>query len=286
MNANIPDLTEKAMLVSLTISAWTARKYDRKATDRVISDFGAAESAGRFNKLLVNLGSVQAYQKVAGAARTFHYGNTLPWIHDGADIISVDHFFTYSEKLRDFEQQFNAAAADFIAQYPALVAQAGRDLGELFNTADYPTPAEIAAKFKFAVKVSPLPSARDFRVQLGADEVEKIKAQLDADIKDGLQGALSEIWQRMHSAVKHLVEKLGDTKGIFRDSLIGNLTELCAVLPKLNIGNDATINGMIADIKSTLCDYVPNELRDDPKLRKQAAAAAADILKKMDSYIS
>jgi len=276
------DLTERAMLVSLSISAWTARKHDRNATESVISRFDCSETAGRFNKLLVNLGSVQTYQRIMGAARTFHYANTLPWIHDGADIISVDHFQAYSEKMREFQSQFNAAAADFLEQYPQLIAQAERDLGGLFDARDYPSPRELASKFSFSVRFSQLPASRDFRVAIGTDEVNRIRKQLDEDIKTGLDSAMSEIRARLGRAVKHMSEKLTDAKGIFRDSLISNLSELCNILPKLNLTDSPEITALVDEVKRNLCGFQPDELREDPALRKTAARAAADILKKLD----
>jgi hypothetical protein len=38
-------------------------------------------------------------------------------------------------------------------------------------------------------------------------------------------------------------------------------------------------------VESSLCNYEPQVLRDDEKVRKQAAKNAEDILKKMASYV-
>ena len=47
------DLTHDAMLVSLRISAWSGRLYDRKASNHVAVHHEASASAGRYNKCLL-----------------------------------------------------------------------------------------------------------------------------------------------------------------------------------------------------------------------------------------
>ena len=45
-------LSDKALLVQLSISQWTARKYDKRATEQVNNANNAAMTAGRYNKSL------------------------------------------------------------------------------------------------------------------------------------------------------------------------------------------------------------------------------------------
>ena len=47
------NLTHDAMLVSLRISAWSGRLYDRKASNHVAVHHEASASAGRYNKCLL-----------------------------------------------------------------------------------------------------------------------------------------------------------------------------------------------------------------------------------------
>jgi hypothetical protein len=76
-------LSEKAMLVNLKISVWTARKFDPKVTQEIERSHNTRGDIGRFNKALVSLKSVKKYQVIAGEIRTFHYANTLPWGDEG-----------------------------------------------------------------------------------------------------------------------------------------------------------------------------------------------------------
>lgn len=65
------NLAEKALLVTLNISQWSARKYDRKVTEEV-NDTHQAKDAGRFNKLLIDKTHLDEIQKIVNEARHFH----------------------------------------------------------------------------------------------------------------------------------------------------------------------------------------------------------------------
>ena len=44
-------LSDKALLVQLNISQWTARKYDKKATEQVAATYNSAVQAGSTTSL-------------------------------------------------------------------------------------------------------------------------------------------------------------------------------------------------------------------------------------------
>lgn len=278
-------ITEKAMLVRLSISQWTARRFDPKATTHVIEDYGARPDSGRFNKLLVDLEAVKRYQKAANEARAFHYGNTLPWGDDESRILPTDNYLNYTKKMRELRSVFEGAVDEFVAEYPRLIEKAQEDLNGLFSTEDYPAPESLSEKFNFSVSVSPVPDSGDFRVSLSDDEVEQIKADIEARVKDSITEAMRDAWDRLFRAVKHMAEKLQEPGAIFRDSLVGNIVELCDVLPRLNLTNDPNLNKIIKDARAALASLNPKALRKYKLERKAAAGKAGDILKKMEAYM-
>jgi len=282
MNNN---LTEKAMLIRLSISQWTARKYDPKVTAEIIKSHNADPDSGRFNKMLVDLDCVKVYQKIAGESRTFHYSNTLSWGDDDSRILPAANYLPYTNKMREFAARFEGAVRDFIGLYPSLIDRAKNSLNGLFDPKDYPAPAELAGKYGFKVVVSPLPDAADFRVTLGQAEVDRIRDEIQETVKASIQGAIKDLWARLHSVVRHLADKLKDKDAIFRDSLINNIRELTDLLPRLNIVNDSDLNAMVDEVKRDLAGQNPETLRDDKYARFQAAADAEKIIKKMAAYM-
>jgi hypothetical protein len=48
-----PSLSSRAMLCSLSISMWSARKHDREASEEIAQRHGAQPDAGRYHKVLL-----------------------------------------------------------------------------------------------------------------------------------------------------------------------------------------------------------------------------------------
>ena len=67
------NLTHDAMLVSLRISAWSGRLYDRQASNHVAAHHDATASAGRYNKRLLPKAAFAALTATMSAARSCHY---------------------------------------------------------------------------------------------------------------------------------------------------------------------------------------------------------------------
>jgi hypothetical protein len=282
------DLTTRAMLVRLSISQWTARKCDKKITREVAQQHGAAEDAGRYNKTLIAKERLDAISKIATEARTAHYRNTLPWNDDGSRILPAARFMAYRDELNEIESRFTAAVEDFCRNYPDYVAAERTRLNGMFRIEDYPTHYEIRDAYSFATHIDPLPSADDFRVQLSQVETERIRQQIEERTAETTNAAMIDLWNRLYEVVKAAADKLsvpiGEDGSIFRDSLIGNVRDLVAILPDLNITNDPNLDEMVEQVKSALIHRRPDTLRTDAATRALAAQDAKSILDTMAAY--
>ncbi len=277
-------LAQKAMIVRLSITKWSARKYDRKVSREVADKYGTDQDRGRYNKVLVAQDNLTAIQKAESATRTFHYDNTLPWKDDGARILPAANFANYSAEIRKLKSDFQAATMDFCRNYPALVDQARLELAGLYDPADYPDPAAIGRKFAFEVEVDPLPTAADFRVTLQAGEVERIKAEIAGRLKEAEAEAMTDLFNRLYEVVKHMAGKLSDKEAIFRDSLVTNVQDLVDLLPRLNLTGDPHLETLRREVEAKLLGYEPDTLRKDQFARQETAQAASDILTAMAGY--
>jgi len=278
------DITKKAMLVRLSVSQWSARRLDQAASREVIESHGAVPDSGRFNKLLVDLAAVKRYQKASSEARVYHYAQTLPWGDDDSRILPASNYLNYTSRMREFRAAFEAAVAEFIGEYPALIGRASRDLNGLFKASDYPAADDLKDKFAFSVSVDPVPAADDFRVSLSEDEAAVVRADIEARVRVSINEAMADAWGRMFRAVKHLSDRLHDSDAIFRDSLIGNIKELCDVLPRLNLTDDPALAAVIGEAQASLASLDPDSLRKRPLDRAAAARDADAILSKMAGY--
>lgn len=282
------NLHTKAMLVSLTVRQWSARKLDRQATNDIHSANGADSTAGRYNKLLVDKSAIQRVAKIAGKIRTEHYKLTLPWADDGARILPANMFAEYTAVMRKLSAEFNNAADTFTNEYELLRDERKYSLGNLWRETDYPSSDSIRAKFATSFHVLPLPDASDFRVDISNDEISQIKSDIEQTVANSMQGACQDIWQRLLDTVSHMANKLNNSEAIFRDSLIGNLQDLVNLIPKLNFTGDKQITAMVEKIKvMLLTDKIkPDTLRKDPHLRQTTAETASKIASEMEAFMS
>jgi hypothetical protein len=285
-------LSSRAMLCSLSISMWSARKHDPDASEEIAARHGAQSDSGRYHKVLLPKRALAEIQKIVSEARQEHYFITLPWDDNGYRVLPAAAYMDHVAKMRGLSNRFSAAVDDLARQFRTLVVQAKTRLGGLFRESDYPTPDELRAKFSFDTKVLPLPDAGDFRVALGNEEKDRIKRQITAAVEASLQVGARELWFRLYEAVQHLADRLTAYKvtgeGIehpFRDTVISKLVRLVDVLPKLNITNDPELERMAEQVKNSLL-VDPNSLRRSESVRVETAKAATAIAQHMAGYMA
>jgi hypothetical protein len=287
-----PSLCSRAMLSSLSISVWSARKHDPDASQEIAQRHGAQADAGRYHKVLLPKEALAEVQKIVSDARQEHYFMTLPWDDNGYRVLPSAAYTDHTEKMRELSNRFTPAVDALAREFGKLVEHAKVRLGGLFRPEDYPAPYELRRKFSFETKVLPLPDAGDFRVTLGDEEKERIKRQITATVEASLQVASRDIWQRLYEAVCHLAERLQAYKvteeGVehpFRDSVVTNLVKLVDVLPKLNVTGDPELERLTAQVRTSLL-VDPQELRKSESVRTETAKAATAICQRMAGYMS
>jgi hypothetical protein len=280
------NLSDRALLVQLNISQWTARKYDKRATQEVADNHGTSMTAGRYNKSLLPMNEyLDRVHKKAGAIRTMYYQNTLPWGIEGTQMLPTSNYLNFMTEFRKQKSEWETLVNEFISEYTNLLVGAQRFLGTLYNPNDYPDRISIANKFKMDMAVFPVPST-DFRVQLSTAELSTIQRDVEQRLRDASQSAMKDVWNRLFERVQHMADKLADPNGIFRDSMIENAREICALLPRLNFSDDADLEAMRMEVETKIARFHPDALRNDPDLRRDTAAEAKAIMDKMSVFMS
>lgn len=274
-------LANRALLVSLNISQWAARKLDRRESAEVEARNGATAGAARVNKSLLPMAqSLDHIHKLTGTIRTDYYKNTLPWI-DGMGIIKTEGYIAFTRMMGDHKIKWENAVREFIDDYPSLRDDARLLLGSLYKDEDYPEPETVAAKFRMDVSFYPVPSADDWRVDIADSQMDALREQVTAKVMESQGKAMREAWQRLYDVVSKAHERLCIPDNIFRDSLIENARELCTILPTLNIADDPQLEDMRRKLEGSLCQYDPDDLRKDTTLRMSASDQLREIMSKM-----
>jgi hypothetical protein len=300
------NITARAMLVSLKITAWSSSKLDKMATSEVLDNHGAADkSAGRFTKALVAKGAMSEIKKIGAEGRVLHYGLTLPWSQDGSRILPTKAFAKYDGELSQLKDKYEAAVRDFIAIYPQQVSEAKDRLGSLFNEADYPSIDEVESKFTWEYVYSPLPSSDDFRIQMSEEMSSAIKKQYEEHAQTQIKEANKHLWQRAYDVVSHMVTKLDEygqpgredadenddgTKRkvrikTFHESLVTNAREMAEALSTLNISQDPDLDKLAEEIKEQLTQYDAQDLKDDTLIRTRVASSAKKMVEEINTKL-
>jgi len=272
-----------AMLVKLSISTWTARRFDKMVTAEVNAARGAASDAGRYNKHLLSGDTFRAVSKVASDTRTQHYANTLAWTDEGWRLLPTANWDAYTSLTRDLRAQFTAALAAFVADYPGLKELARQRLNGMFREDDYPAPHEMESKFKFSVDFSPVPASGDFRLDLPQAQLDAVEASVESRVQVATSEAMREIWGRLYDTVKAMHSRLSDPKAIFRDSLVTNARDLTELLTRLNVTGDPDLERMRVAVRDGLTGLDAQSLRTDTGARAETAQKASEILSAMSA---
>ena len=264
-------LNNNAVLVRFSVSQWTARKHDKKATSEVEASHGANGEVGRFNKQLASKKYLQPLTSNISLARNFHSTQTLPWLD--ADGIGMSAFHA----------KHDAALDRFVANYPDVIDEARYRLNKLFDPTEFPLVSEIRGKFDWSVSFSPVPDAGDFRVDLQQSILEQMEKDMQQRLAANYDSAVLDLFKRIYKQASHVAESLenytGTREGSFRDSLTENAIELASLLPRLNVTGNTKLNELARRIDQELCQYQTDILRENDAARIDVAAQAKAIAK-------
>jgi hypothetical protein len=311
-------LADRAMLAKFSVAGWNATKSDRKASREVAKQNNAAQSATNVVKVLAGAKDrsstakekLETIRKIGTAARTYHYSMTLLWLDDGARILCVDAYDEYTRTIADFIDQYDAAVLDFLPFYPTLVHEAslGEDqggLGALWKASDYPPASEIASYFAMSSLTLPMPSAPDFRADIGEIEIQRVRRQLEGVISQVMAESTRDLIVRIIKPIAHMAESLRDYKitevaatdkngrpttktqveNKFHDTVVENVRKQAALIPLLNVNHDPLIADLAADIQASLTKWDADVLRASDSTRAAVAGEAERIKAKADAML-
>ncbi len=279
-------LTERAMVMNLSIGLWQGYRLDKDATRRVTDEAGAAADAARVNKHLIPKEDLAAIVTASGAIRTHFYTNTLPWRDNGDRLMPRKLFEKFIPEHEQLVTAFKDEVEIFVRdRYPAAIARAEFRMGSMFNRDDYPTPFDVRRKFYANLDIDPVSTSGDFRVQMDQEHVDSVKAQIEARAADRLQAATYDVWKRMAETIGRFHERMAVPDQVFRESTVTSIGELLDLVPGLNVLDDPAIETVRQAIAKSLGGIDARDIRKDPALRSELAGEAKQIMDTMRGFM-
>jgi len=278
-----------AMLVEFNASQWTARKLDKGTTDEVLKGKQAGDKgAARVNKnLLAGRKELEIINQLVGEVRTYMYTNTLPWSDTGIRLLPSIKFMDFNNTMSTYESRFNDLVTEFINVYPTLITAQAMALGDMFNRNDFPAPSDIAHRFDFRLNFMPVPTAGDFRIDVGNDAQQEIKMKLSKLADERIENAMRDIKNRLKEHLTRMSDRLSvdvvnkEVKTrTFHDSLLHTANDLCGLVKSLNVTNDQDLEQARKELEKAISGIDVTDLRKDMPTRTEVKASVDAILNK------
>lgn len=271
-----------AVLSELNISVWVGRKLDKKVSEEVDAAKHTKTRAGAYHKrLMADVDSLQAIERHAGETRNYHYRMTLPWSDAGPRLLPSSLMMEYIDTMKVRRGEFEQLVQRFLDGYDTQISAMAFKLGNLFDRSEYPSKEQIARKFRMEYVLSPVPSAGDFRLDIGNEAAQELRREYEAAMQERINGAMDSLYEEMRDQLAHAVERLGDTDGkpnVFRDSLVENFNKMLNRLATLNLVGDAKLDEYRKELASITVGVTPQDLRTNREVRTEVRTRMEDIL--------
>ena len=283
------NLNSVALICEFNASVWTARKLDRKESDKVCDGAGAKnKSAARVNKnLFAGRSELEDISKLVTETRNYVYDNTLPWSDSGQRMLIGARFPKFDARVEDYRDQFNAKVQAFVDIYPTLITAQAMALGEMFNRSEFPPASDIAGKFGMTVGYLPVPSSGDIRVDIGNQAQDELRARLEQMADQRVNKAMAEVNERFIAHLKRMADRLvtdtdsktGEPVGRrYTESLVSSAFELCDLVNDYNITGDPLLALARKTLEESLAGVTVTTLREDPIKRESVRSTVSSIL--------
>lgn len=283
--SQVKTLRDKAVLVRFTMSYWGARKFDKEVGARVLKAAGAKPKVGHFLKRLLPKEALEDHKELQRRVTAYHKSCSMRWMDEQVRIMPVVMLSEYDKAMKKFEKEAQQLDREFFNKYGSYMKEGMHLQGKMAKKEDYPSEDAIKQKFGFVFRSFPLPDISDWRLDVPVAEMERMKKDAEAAVKEAMADALMELWEQIYLLVHHAAETLGDRDKTFRNTLFENIKKICTRLPKLNLTNDPKLEELRKELEAKLGKQTPDEVRASDGLRSKVASDAKAIVRKMEAYM-
>lgn len=281
------NIRNQAMLVSLNIGLFNPKKMDRTVTREVLISKNAASNAGAFVKNILPDEAIKPIQAAASALRAWVYTQTLPWNDESFRLLPVAQWDAFTDQLRARIASLNSLVDQFCAQYETHRDKALLQLGSLGDAKDYPPLSVVRSKFYVNVNYTPLPDSRDFRLDdMPEEAMSELREQADLRVAEAVSEARNDLYRRLSERLEHIVKRMNEVSAKkegsrIHASLLTNLSELCQLIPALNVTKDQELENLRQRVMRDIAPFDIDDIRESEDSRTELKNKASSILEAM-----
>ena len=303
---SVPSLSSSSMLVSINIGCFNTRRKDKKVSKDIARDNHVAnEKLVSANKTLLASPKLDAIRSLITRIHEVNRNMTNEWapkLQLLPTAVYPDHVNTFMGNA-SFEGTYWGLVQDFVDnEYSWVVMDMQRELGSMYDAAQYPSVEDVRKKFYYNVSYMPLPDSGDFRVDVGREAQEALREHYERQMQHRMEAMASDLHKRIYEALagnpnrpedKGLIGNLAtepDAKtgalksaGRLHDSRIEGIHNLIKLLGPLNITNDPTIARAQHQLRMTLDNLTCAADFKQPEVRKDTAERLQEVLDSLPS---
>lgn len=289
------------MVANLNIELLGMAGKDKLLTRTVNTNLATSQNAGYYQKCKIDRASVSAVVKAAESARKIHKRLTRPWSDNGDRLLPATRIKEYTDEMRAGKQDFESAILDLEHRWPMVIAKQKQRLASsvksIFVPGDYPyvyddgnggytinPNIDLTKYYSFEWTLDPTPVEDNIIIELEAETIGELKANLKQREIDKLADSKLVLWKRIIEPVKNMADICSNDKKVFK-SLIVNIVNEIEILHDLNITKDIDMTNMLKDIEAQLTTFTPGQIRNDKKLKDNLGKKATALSTTMDKYL-
>lgn len=281
-------VSDMLQLVSLSIGIPKLEVNDPQAAADLAADKGVAKGRIRVPKKLVVSPHLDACVQIEREARAYLTSKTAQYDR-GRDMLLNDYIIDVVNTIRSYFQQLEQYRDAFLQDYPAQVAKAQIELGDMFDESEYPPVDELRRKFRWSFIVEPMPSG-DMRGNLEDGLRKELAAMYEQSTNSRLQAAMQDIWKRLliplNNMSLRLIDKENGKPSGFQGTLVQNVLEIVDIMKSYNITDDSTMEDIRLQLRAALDGVSFDSLKASATLRAQTKAKIDNIIEAINNIPS
>jgi hypothetical protein len=270
MEEDYGNVFKKACLIQLSTSIWMGSKMLDQA---LMANVSQNSEWLRGRKFLINPELLGPLHTSSHQARNLVQQYSLPFPITSLYLIPKESLAFVDERLGYQKALFQDKAKAFIGTYELAIAEAKKNLGNLFNAMDY--PVDISSKFKFEWRFLTLDIPGRGSI-LSPEVYEREKGKFLDMMEEARTMSAIALREEFADIVTGLVDKLSNGSGqqkTIKNSMFNKLQEFIGELTTRNIFDDEQLVELANIAKDTISGISPYSMtyNQDAKDRMKTA---------------
>jgi len=292
MTAELNSILDRAVMCIVHVRQWGATQKDNEAGAELANAHGVTEAAYEVTRHLIDPKHLKEIDRQASRIRKFVQVESQPWTDGNGRLLPNERVPGFVMGLQDLIDTFDALADQFVVDLPTIYAESPLVVAGKVDVDDLLSPEQARARFYVDLRIRPIPSGSDFRVDMSSDLMKAIQQDCEDNLKEAAKLATLESFSRMRKVITTMINGL-ERHGIklegaarsqyLTEASVSNVVDLVGILDTLNIADDPNLTRIASDMRTSLIMFDADMLKDDPNLRDTVTINAKRVLKDVDA---